>query len=58
MAIGTHDLDTLQGPFTYTALPPAEIKFKPLNQAKEMTGPELMAHYTVRNAGVHGHGAA
>ncbi len=45
VAIGTHDLDTLQGPFTYEALAPKDIKFRPLNQAKEMNGEELMAHY-------------
>jgi len=48
VAIGTHDLDTLEGPFTYEALRPEDIKFKPLNQATEMTGPELMEHYSVR----------
>ena len=32
MSIGTHDLDTVEGPFTYEALPPEQIKFKPLNQ--------------------------
>jgi phenylalanyl-tRNA synthetase beta chain len=45
VAIGTHDLDTLKGPFTYEALPPKEIKFAPLNQTKEMDGEELMAFY-------------
>uniref|UniRef100_A0A1B0D5Q6 Phenylalanine--tRNA ligase beta subunit n=1 Tax=Phlebotomus papatasi TaxID=29031 RepID=A0A1B0D5Q6_PHLPP len=45
VAIGTHDLDTLQGPFVYDAKPPAEIKFRPLNQEKEMTGGELMEFY-------------
>lgn len=47
MAIGTHDLDTIQGPFVYDALPPSEIKFKALNQTKEMTAPELMELYSV-----------
>ncbi|KAG7272930.1 hypothetical protein CRUP_002510 [Coryphaenoides rupestris] len=37
VAIGTHDLDTISGPFTYTAKPPADICFKPLNQTKEYT---------------------
>ena len=32
VAIGTHDFDTLKGPFLFDALPPSEIKFKPLNQ--------------------------
>ncbi|TVY32274.1 Phenylalanine--tRNA ligase beta subunit [Lachnellula subtilissima] len=45
VAIGTHDLDTIKGPFTYEALPPKDIKFKPLNQTKEMTGEEMMAFY-------------
>lgn len=47
VAIGTHDLDTLQGPFTYEALPPKDIKFVPLNQSKEMDGAELMEFYEV-----------
>ncbi|RVE50142.1 hypothetical protein evm_005165 [Chilo suppressalis] len=46
VAIGTHDLDTVQGPFVYDALPPSEIKFKALNQPKEMTAPELMELYS------------
>lgn len=45
VAIGTHDLDKIQGPFTYEALPPKDIKFAPLNQTKEMNGEELMAFY-------------
>lgn len=32
VSMGTHDLDTVKGPFTYEALPPDQIKFKPLNQ--------------------------
>jgi phenylalanyl-tRNA synthetase beta chain len=34
VSIGTHDLDTVEGPFTYEALPPEQIKFKPLNQVR------------------------
>lgn len=45
VAIGTHDLDTIKGPFTYEALPPKDIKFTPLNQTKAMNGEELMAFY-------------
>lgn len=45
VAIGTHDLDTIQGPFSYEALPPEEIKFAPLNQTKEMTAPQIMQMY-------------
>ncbi len=47
VAIGTHDLDTVQGPFIYNAKPPSEIKFKALNQTKEYTAVELMELYTV-----------
>ena len=45
VAIGTHDLDTVKGPFTYEALPPKEIKFVPLNQTKEMNAEDLMQFY-------------
>ncbi|CRK27545.1 hypothetical protein BN1708_004434 [Verticillium longisporum] len=45
VSIGTHDLDTIEGPFTYEALPPKDIKFKPLNQTKEMDAEELMKYY-------------
>jgi len=47
VAIGTHDLDTIEGPFTYEALPPEEIKFAPLNQTKSMNGKEMMEFYEV-----------
>jgi len=45
VAIGTHDLDTIRGPFTYEALPPKDINFVPLNQTKEINGTELMSFY-------------
>jgi phenylalanyl-tRNA synthetase beta chain len=45
VAIGTHDLDSIQGPFTYEALPPEEIIFVPLNQSKKMNAVELMKFY-------------
>ncbi|KAJ8758564.1 hypothetical protein K2173_000285 [Erythroxylum novogranatense] len=45
VAIGTHDLDTLQGPFTYEALPPVEINFVPLKQEKAFRADELMEFY-------------
>lgn len=45
VAIGTHDLENIKGPFTYEALPPKDIKFTPLNQTKEMNGDELMGFY-------------
>ncbi|XP_072042150.1 phenylalanine--tRNA ligase beta subunit-like [Amphiura filiformis] len=42
VAIGTHDYDTIQGPFYFDAQSPDEIKFKPLNQNKEYTAREQM----------------
>ncbi|XP_075220066.1 phenylalanine--tRNA ligase beta subunit [Lycorma delicatula] len=48
-AIGTHDLDTIQGPFLYDACPPQSIRFKPLNQEKEYTAAELMELYSTHS---------
>lgn len=45
VSIGTHDLDTVKGPFTYEALNPEEIEFIPLNQTKKMNAKELMEFY-------------
>ncbi|KAF3693106.1 Phenylalanine--tRNA ligase beta subunit [Channa argus] len=45
VAIGTHDLNKISGPFTYTAKPPGDICFKPLNQTKEYTATQLMSLY-------------
>lgn len=45
--MGTHDLDTIQGPFTYEALPHKDIKFVPLNKDVEVDGDELMELYAV-----------
>ncbi|RKP36538.1 beta subunit of phenylalanyl-tRNA synthetase [Dimargaris cristalligena] len=44
-SIGTHDLDTLRGPFSFEALPPKDIRFTPLNQTVEMDGAALMQFY-------------
>ncbi|OAD01771.1 DNA-binding transcription regulator, partial [Mucor lusitanicus CBS 277.49] len=44
-SMGTHDLDTIQGPFTYEALPHKDIKFVPLNKETEVDGDELMEMY-------------
>ncbi|XP_053201529.1 phenylalanine--tRNA ligase beta subunit-like [Panonychus citri] len=46
VAIGTHDLDTIKGPFLYDAKPPQEIKFVPLNETKEFNAVELMEYYS------------
>ncbi|KAJ3843376.1 phenylalanyl-tRNA synthetase subunit beta [Lentinula raphanica] len=45
VAIGTHDLDTLKGPFRYEARAPKDIKFAPLNKEQEYTAEELMTLY-------------
>uniref|UniRef100_A0A061S4X6 phenylalanine--tRNA ligase n=1 Tax=Tetraselmis sp. GSL018 TaxID=582737 RepID=A0A061S4X6_9CHLO len=45
VAIGTHDLSTLKGPFTYEALSPEEIRFVPLKQTQEFSAAELMEFY-------------
>jgi phenylalanyl-tRNA synthetase beta chain len=45
VAIGAHDLDTLSPPFVYSADPPSEIKFVPLNQTKEFRADDLMVFY-------------
>lgn len=47
VAIGTHDLDTIEGPFRYVALPPQEINFVPLTEdnGRSYSGKELMDFY-------------
>lgn len=47
VAIGTHDLDTIKGPFVYEAKEPADINFIPLNQTKQYSAVELMELYSV-----------
>lgn len=46
VSIGTHDLDTIQAPFRYVARKPEDIKFVPLKCDKEMTGNEVIAHFS------------
>ncbi|KAF2968647.1 hypothetical protein GQX73_g4891 [Xylaria multiplex] len=51
VAIGTHDLDTLQGPFSYEAREPQNIRFAPLNQTKEMDDKHLSRYlHIIRDA--------
>ncbi|WWD05510.1 phenylalanine-tRNA ligase, beta subunit [Kwoniella europaea PYCC6329] len=45
VAIGTHDLDTVEGPFRYMCKDPKKIKFAPLNKDQEYTAEELMGVY-------------
>lgn len=45
MAIGTHDLDTIQGPFTYDGRAPQDIKFQPLGQSEQFRADNLLEFY-------------
>ncbi len=45
VAIGTHDLDTIKGPFVYKAPLQKDINFVPLNQSKRINGTELVPFY-------------
>jgi phenylalanyl-tRNA synthetase beta chain len=48
VAIGTHDLDEVEGPFVYDARPPGDVRFVPLTHASEgrsFDGIELLDHY-------------
>ena len=42
VSMGTHDLDTVKGPFIYRALKPEHIHFVPLNREEEVNGDGLM----------------
>ena len=44
-SVGTHDYDTIQGPFTYSAVEPSSINFVPLNQKHSVNGEEILAFY-------------
>lgn len=45
VAIGTHDLDTIEPPFRYEARPPRDIKFIPLSKSQQYTAEQLMTVY-------------
>ena len=45
-SVGTHDLDTIKGPFKYMGQKPEDIKFVPLNQTKEFNSAQLMELYS------------
>ena len=42
--MGTHDLDTVQGPFAYKAHAPSDINFAPLGAREAVRGDRLKAH--------------
>jgi len=41
-SIGTHDLDTIQGPFVYDAIVPKDFEFVALKQTEKMTADKLI----------------
>ena len=45
VSIGTHDLDKIKGPFTYTAKKKEDVNFIPLNQDKSFRADELLKFY-------------
>lgn len=45
VAIGTHDLDTIQGPFRYDAKEPKDIEFVPLSHSESYTADKLLEHF-------------
>eukprot|EP00568_Trieres_chinensis_P006681 CAMPEP_0183293268 /NCGR_PEP_ID=MMETSP0160_2-20130417/2013_1 /TAXON_ID=2839 ORGANISM="Odontella Sinensis, Strain Grunow 1884" /NCGR_SAMPLE_ID=MMETSP0160_2 /ASSEMBLY_ACC=CAM_ASM_000250 /LENGTH=648 /DNA_ID=CAMNT_0025454355 /DNA_START=44 /DNA_END=1987 /DNA_ORIENTATION=+ len=56
VAIGTHDLDTVRGPFKYDARDPDGIEFVPLTHDEEglsFTGRSLLEHYETAPACKH-----
>ena len=55
VAIGTHDLDTLVGPFKYQALAPEAINFVPLTEdnGRSFGAKELLDFYRENPAGKH-----
>lgn len=46
VAMGTHDLDTLKGPFTYKFLDKKDINFIPLNQTENVNGENFLEFYS------------
>jgi len=53
VAIGTHDLDSIEGPFTYEALAPEDIRFAHLFAESEMNGREMLDWFRTDPAGKH-----
>lgn len=56
VAIGTHDMDTVKGPFAYDAKPGENIEFVPLTHSstgESFTGKTLLEHYETEPACKH-----
>lgn len=46
-SVGTHDLDTIEGPFYYKAMKPEDIVFAPLDTEEKVDGHQLMKNLEV-----------
>mmetsp|Transcript_5237 Transcript_5237/g.15228 ORF Transcript_5237/g.15228 Transcript_5237/m.15228 type:complete len:651 (-) Transcript_5237:1910-3862(-) len=55
VAIGTHDLDSVEGPFVYDARPPTDIDFVPLTPSDKgsFKGDDLMTYYETEVSAKH-----
>eukprot|EP00667_Euglena_gracilis_P007906 EG_transcript_7994 len=45
VSVGTHDLDTVKGPFKYDAVPRKDINFVPLKEEQSLNGEDFIEHY-------------
>uniref|UniRef100_A0A7S4CJL3 phenylalanine--tRNA ligase n=1 Tax=Eutreptiella gymnastica TaxID=73025 RepID=A0A7S4CJL3_9EUGL len=45
VSVGTHDMDTVKGPFKYDAVPRKEIDFVPLKEEQVLNGENFIEHY-------------
>eukprot|EP00668_Euglena_longa_P048415 GGOE01065483.1.p1 GENE.GGOE01065483.1~~GGOE01065483.1.p1 ORF type:complete len:603 (+),score=167.74 GGOE01065483.1:166-1809(+) len=45
VSVGTHDLDTVKGPFKYDAVPRKDITFVPLKEEEPLNGEDFIEHY-------------
>jgi len=54
VAIGTHDMDTVEGPFVYDARPGSDIEFVPLTpDDRSFNAKELLEYYETEVTGKH-----
>lgn len=51
VSMGIHDLDKIKSPFYYKQLSPDQIKFKPLNEEKEITCNEMKDFFKKKKIG-------
>ncbi len=53
VAIGIHDLDTINAPFTYKAVPPTSVRFEPLGETREMDLESILKYHPKGMAYAH-----